>query len=118
MSNIGTLERVTTDSGVVFFRGKIRTLKVNADFRVIEHREEDIRTDNSPTHDLRMKDADDNLISVGSAWSKQTNDGGEMFSLSFTDPDLPDFMQSLAAFEDGTSGTYRIPAQRKRKEAA
>lgn len=112
------MERNTFDSGKVMFIGKIRTLKVNVDFRVVEHRPENIRSDNSPTHDIRMKDAEDNLISVGSAWQKQTNDGGDMFSLSFTDPDLPDFMQSLAAFEDGTSGTYRIPAQRKRKDAS
>jgi len=117
MSNIGNLEKVTNDNGFTFFRGKIQTLRVNADFRVVPHKDEDIRTENSPTHDLKMKNAEDNYISVGSAWSKQTNDGGEMFSLSFTDPDLPDFMQSLAAFEDG-HGMYRIPAQRKRKDAA
>lgn len=120
MSNIGTLE-VKEDQDGYKARGRIETIKTQLTFLVSPV---EAGRDNAPTHKIEIK-AGERYVVVGDAWANMMqrgdNAGKVMFSLSFTDPDLPEWMRNIAAFPTGASADgaeiYEITQSRKRQNA-
>ena len=85
------------------------------------------RSEKSPTHVLEVRSPDGEFIEVGAAWQREMkrgdNAGNPMFSLMFSDPSLPDWMNNLAAFpgdekSEAGNSIYRIEFDRKRRESS
>lgn len=112
MSQVGKL--FVDDAGDM--AGGIRTMKVRQSFAMRENPEpcpEGRDPDKWPSHLIEAKAADGEAVEIGAAWRKsKVDDRGryDYLSLSFTDPDFPEWMRNLAAFPvEGSNGTeFRI----------
>lgn len=109
------------DDGLIG-RGWIKTLKVNLIFD-LEPNPEANANERAPTHLIFIRSEDDN-VKVGVAYENNTkrgeHAGGSMFSMNFTDPDLPEWMGNgvpAYAMSNDNSRPLRIEATRQRREA-
>ena len=120
--SIGSMEVKHSENGLIG-RGRISTIKLRLAFMLQPVPQE---RDNAPTHRVLVKSGEE-WIQVGDAWENAMKrgefEGRKMFSIRFTDPDLPEWTGNIAAFPTGAISAdgddqYDIVRQRERQDAA
>ena len=123
MADIGIL-KVTEDRGAeTLAKGSMTTLDVFLFLQIEPDPESASRGDKAPTHKVLAKKTNDgHVANIGAAWARPLKRGGHegrtMFSISLTDPALPEWCGNLAAFPTADPGVYNIVHERKRQDAA
>ena len=111
MSKIGILKPTGPGDFWSDLRGEVRTLHFKAGLRVAAISEPSPNPD-APTHSVFVRDAEGELMELGSAWKRQINRGpnaGDYFlSVTLDDPSFPHPL-NFAVFKDGevASATWR-----------
>lgn len=126
MTQCGTLEVITyKDDSPQKISGAINELR--GDYAIALDVAE-TRGPRSPSHEVRVRRKDGTFLPVGVAWRRDTKspeqNGQHMFSIVIQHPQLPDFMENLAAFQDGVVEEfpdyevtrYKIVMSRQRRE--
>ena len=121
--SIGYMEVKPGEDQRLRARGRIKTIRHNIAFAL---EPVDKGRDSAPTHRVTVKIGDD-FVTVGDAWEntikRGDSEGRKMFSIRFTDPDLPDWMGNVSAFPtgnyvEGGGDEYEIVRNRERQDAA
>ncbi|WP_417514768.1 DUF736 domain-containing protein [Minwuia sp.] len=111
MTTIGQLESVNRD-GAQALQGHIATLALDCSILLLPTGE--ATGSSRPAYRVHAEKAADTLVEIGAAWRKQKKDGsGESFlSLTLDDPSFERPI-NVAAFANGSDGTYQITWRRQ-----
>lgn len=111
-TQIGKL--ILQDDGAL--AGGIRTLKFVQGFNLETN--DDVRGDSSPAFIVKARGADGKPCPIGAAWVETSAAGLKYLSIQFTDPDIPEVFERVAAFENDDGQEWRIVWDRKKPKAA
>lgn len=95
--------------------GGIRTLRFVQPFRLETN--PDTRSDSSPAFVVMARGADGKPCQIGAAWKETSGAGLQYLSIKFTDPDIPEVFERVAAFESDDGQEWRIIWDRPKAKA-
>ncbi|WP_430431862.1 DUF736 domain-containing protein [Oceanicaulis sp.] len=111
MANIGTLKPAGPNDFWSDLRGDIRTLNFKASVMITATPNPSANPD-APTHRVQVRDADGDMMEVGSGWKREItrgpNMGDSFLSVTLDDPSFPHPL-NFAVFRDGevANATWR-----------
>lgn len=80
------------------YNGEIDFGNIIGEFYLIPH--VNVRTENSPQYEFKMRNRSGAFGSVGNAWVKKLKTGGSFFSITIDHPHITDKPVYIAAFPD------------------